>query len=540
MPGSCHPSARAAIVHLRTAPPARLATLALLLVVAALGGCATYRLDVPRRASYVLPANADTAIARALKPALDAHPGESAFSLLQYGSLAFLSRAALADLAERSLDVQYYIYETDESGVVLADRLLAAARRGVRVRLLVDDNNLAHSEDRLATLAGQPNFEIRVFNPYRNRVRWMRPLEFATGFGRVQRRMHNKIFAVDGQLAVIGGRNIGDNYFDLHRGVNFSDLEVLAAGPVAHAADTSFDEYWNSAWAVPIEAFLKRTPTAAEADVVADEIAAQAGLSGDVRESYGPVQEQMRALVLGAEFEYWGEAEVIADPPEKVDDSHRSASPLLARVYSLWRAARSEVLVESAYFVPLRAGADLIAERARAGIRVALLTNSLASTDVVPVHAGYAKRRRELLVAGVELYEFQAEARQRPGERRYFRRMSGGASLHSKVMVIDRTLTWVGSFNIDPRSALLNTELAVLVKCPALAEATAAVVEADLAPDRAWRLSLDPPHSRAGRLIWTGLRDGSVVHLTGEPGATHWQRFVAEAMRWIPGLDHFL
>lgn len=516
---------------------ARLAGLAVLL---ALSGCATYRLDVPKPTSYAVPATADTALGRALAPALAAHPGESAFALMQYGGLAFLARAALADLAERSLDVQYYIYEADESGVVLADRLLAAAQRGVRVRILVDDNNLVRSEDRLATLAGHQNLAIRVFNPYRNRIRWMRPLELLTSFGRVQRRMHNKIFAVDSQLAVVGGRNIGDTYFDLHHSVNFSDVELLAAGPIAHAAVSSFDDYWNSPWAVPIEAFLQRAPTAAEADAVAAELAHQAQAVSEFRDSYQPVLAQVRALVHGAQFRHWGEAELLADPPEKIDESRRAASPLLGRVYALWRGAEREVLVESAYLVPLKQGADLIAARARAGVRVRLLTNSLASTDVLPVHAAYAKRRRELIAAGVELYEFQADARRRTGERRYFRRRASGSSLHSKVMVIDRELTWVGSFNIDPRSALINTELAVVVRSASLAAATARMIEADLGPDRAWRLSLDPPGARTGRLYWTGERDGALVRLTGEPGASVLQRVLAGAIRWLPGIDRML
>jgi putative cardiolipin synthase len=423
---------------------------------------------------------------------------------------------------------------------VLADRLLAAAQRGVRVRLLVDDNNLVRSEDRLATLAGHKNLEIRVFNPYRNRVRWMRPFELVTSFGRVQRRMHNKIFAVDAQLAVIGGRNIGDPYFDLHRSVNFSDVELLAAGPIARAAVESFDDYWNSPWAVPIEAFLKRAPTEAEADAVADELARQARAAEEFRASYAPVLQQVRTLVFGVNFEYWGTAELLADPPEKIDESRRAPSPLLARAYALWRGAEHEVLVESAYLVPLKSGADLMAARARAGVKVEVLTNSLASTDVLPVHAGYAKRRRELIASGVDLYEFQADARRRPGEHRYFRRMASGSSLHSKIMVVDRRFTWVGSFNIDPRSALINTELAVVVDSPALAASAAKLIEADLAPDRAWRLTLEPPGKRTGRLVWTGERNGATVRLNGEPGASGLQRFLASAMRWIPGLDRLL
>jgi len=511
-----------------------------LVLLLALSGCATYRLDVPKPTSYAVPATTETALGRALAPALAAHPGQSAFALMQYAGLAFLARAALADLAERSLDVQYYIFEADASGLVLADHLLAAARRGVRVRLLVDDNNLVRTEDQLATLAGHKNVEIRVFNPYRNRIRWMRPFELLTSFGRVQRRMHNKIFAVDSQLAVIGGRNIGDNYFDLNRTVNFSDVELLAAGPIAHAAVTSFDDYWNSPWAVPIEAFLKRAPTEAEADAVAAALARQAHAVEELQDSYEPVLEQVRALVYGAEFHHWGEAELLADPPEKIDESRRAASPLLARAYALWRGAEREVLVESAYLVPLKQGADLIAERARDGVKVRLLTNSLASTDVLEVHAGYAKRRRELLAAGVDLYEFQADARRRTGERRYFRRMGSGSSLHAKVMVIDRELTWVGSFNIDPRSALINTELAVLVRSRSLAEATAQLVEADLSPERAWRLSLDPPGARTGHLSWTGERDGALVRVTHEPGASLLQRLYVGAMHWIPGLDRLL
>ena len=503
-------------------------------------GRALYRTDVPRVRSLAVSPPTDTGIGLALAPLLAAHPGQSGFALLEYGAPALLARAALADFAERSIDVQYYVYAADASGIVLTDRLVAAAGRGVRVRLLIDDNNLIKAEGRLAALTGYSNVEIRVFNPYRIRIRWLRLVESIARFGRVQRRMHNKIFAVDSSLLVVGGRNIGDHYFDRDAAMNFRDVELVCAGGVAAAATHSFDAYWNSVWAVPIEAFLRRAPTAADAAITAGALRDEAARCVARDGALPAVQAKIRALLEHASFEHWGVAELVADRPEKIDERRRADSPLLARVYRLWRDAEREVLVESAYLVPLRKGTRVIAARARAGIRVRMLTNSLASTDVPAVHSGYVKRRRRLLAAGVELYEFQVAAHRRPLERRYFKRLATAASLHSKVMVIDRRLTWIGSFNIDPRSALINTELAVIVDCPSLADATARLIESDLAPDRSWQVSLDPPGHRAGQLRWRGRQGGQPVQLTSEPGASLWLRLYVGLLHWLPGLDRLL
>ena len=237
----------------------------------------------------------------------------------------------------------------------------------------------------------------------------------------------------------------------------------------------------------------------------------------------------------------WAAADFVADPPEKLEPCHGAASPVLDRLAALWEQAQREVLIESAYFVPGKRGAEFIVQHAAQGVRTRLLTNSLAANDVPPVHAGYARYRRRLLKAGVELYEFQrkavpgAEDLQLGGSR-----SRSDASLHAKVAVFDRRVTWVGSFNLDPRSAALNTELAIIIHGERLARQAAALIERDLEPDRAWKVVLEPRGTGGLTMAWYGQRDDRLVRLHREPDASFWQRAIVNVMKWIPGVEGLL
>jgi putative cardiolipin synthase len=475
-----------------------------------------------------------------LAPFVAAHPGESGIALLQHGPAALLARAVLADLATRSIDVQYYIYEDDLTGLLLTQKLLDAADRGVRVRVLLDDNNQGDREFALKILAAHPNISVRVFNPYRARVGWLRPLELVADFKRLHRRMHNKIFAVDGVTGIFGGRNIGDNYFDVHRRANFSDFDVFVAGTLIVEATRSFEEYWVHRLAVPAED-LTRKPVSAE-DVAAARRTLRERLDRlpEFSERYARALEQLDAYVRAPEETLrWARAEFVVDPPDKLVPGSGAGSPVFDRLYELWGDANDEVLIESAYFVPTKEGAKFIVQRAREGVRTRLLTNSLAANDVLPVHAGYAKYRRRLLKAGVGVYEFQRAAAPTTEVMR-LSSTSSDASLHSKVMVFDREIAWIGSFNLDPRSAELNTELAIVIHDPAIAQTTAAMVERDLLPDRSWRLALEPRQSGGLGIVWYGERDGNELRLTGEPDATLGQRAAVNILKIVPGLEGLL
>ena len=486
------------------------------------------------------PAGSESGLGRELAPVLAEHPGKSAFGLLQHGPAALLARAVLADLATSTIDVQYYIYEDDFTGILLTQKLLQAADRGVRVRILLDDNNLRRSDQDLRLLTAHPNIEIRVVNAYRIRARWFRPVELMLRFSRLQRRMHNKIFTIDGTAGIFGGRNIGDNYFDAHSSANFADFDVFVAGELISEANGSFESYWTHRLAVPIAKLAPGAVTAQELTAARRRLRERLARVADFEERYDRARAHLVDILEDPEANLtFAAAEFVADSPDKLDPSYPGSSPVFERLQALWKESRSEVLIESAYFVPHRRGARFIQDQAEAGVRTRLLTNSLAANDVTPVHAGYAKYRRRLLKAGVELFEFRRQA----VARLYQVPLAGapsGASLHAKVAVFDRQITWVGSFNLDPRSAELNSELAIVIRSEQLAAQAAGMIERDLEPDRAWRLELAPRPRGGSQIVWRGLREDRMVRLSGEPDATVAQRMIVGLLRFFPSIDRLL
>ncbi len=479
--------------------------------------------------------DAARAVALAIGPEeFAAHPGQSACVLLDSGPLALLMRSVLADEACRTIDLQTYVYDDDEAGIVLMDRLRAAAERGVRVRLLIDDNGLRTDECLPLLLDSLPNAEVRVFNPFRLRPRWTRPLQVPLEFRRLNHRMHNKLFVIDGVATIVGGRNIGGHYFEADEATNFTDLDVLLLGPVARDAVECFERYWNCDLAVPLqEAMGKRDAHMARERI---ERYVRAARFTRLQQAYRKQHDGLGDALDRARHElHWATTRLLADDPRKACARRRRHAPqvMLDALKETWEQAREEVLGATAYFVPGRKGSGDLIRMRRRGVRVRLLTNSLASNDVPTVHAGYTRYRGALLRAGVELYEYQ-----RFGNRP--RRHHGASrcnALHAKTLVIDRRLAWIGSFNLDPRSSRLNTEMAVLLESESLARELAQRMERDFAPDRSWQVKM----RRGSReLRWVGEKDGAPVEVTREPDAGWWWRAWIKLARQFPYIERFL
>jgi putative cardiolipin synthase len=369
-------------------------------------GCASLPPVENREASYAQSGTEETRLGRAVAAVAAAHPGKSGIHPLHVPSDAFAARVLLADAAERTLDLQYYIWHGDQTGYLLFDALWRAAQRGVRVRVLLDDLNTEGLDETIAALDAHPNIEIRLYNPlvYRS----TRVLNFVGDFARVNRRMHNKSFVADNQAAVVGGRNVGNEYFGAGEGVEFRDLDVLAVGPVVREISGEFDLYWNSASAYPAPAF-----TGAAAPDAKDSLEARFAATRADPESTAYI-DAVRATPLVHEliegrlaFE-WTRADVVRDDPAKtLDPDNRKELLLITELVETTTPPRASFDLVSPYFVPGEDGTAALAKLARSGVRVRVLTNSLAATDVPSVHAGYAKRRCALLQAGVGLYELK-------------------------------------------------------------------------------------------------------------------------------------
>jgi len=504
--------------------------LALAAVLLLVHGCASLPPPVTLPASHAFDRPVETQLGREALAAAAPHAGDSGFHILDTGQEAFELRAALIEAAERSIDAQYYIWNSDVSGRYLARRLLLAADRGVRVRLLLDDINVGGRDAIIAALDRHPNIEIRIFNPSAVRKGPGKWLAFAADFKRLNRRMHNKTFVVDAALGIAGGRNVGDEYFDLHAQVNFHDRDVLAMGPIVREMSANFDAYWNCEWSYPIGRLASATVSdedyAAKAAQAREVAANAAGLAAV------PVQDAATAhALIGQKLEnlHWAPAELVFDPPAQ--DMHADADQPKLTAQALRRfvdQADSEILIESAYFILGDVQLDTLAQLRARGVRVAALTNSLASNDLVTNHAGYARRRPAMLAQGLELHELRPDAAACKvwiSATDYCDK--GAVSLHAKSAVFDRRTLYIGSFNVNLRSIYLNGETVLIIHSPELALRVANDIETGMAPDNSWQVSQDAD----GHMRWSSSEGKT---WSQEPAVGWWRRFKSGLFSLLP------
>lgn len=506
--------------------------LALLLALLGYANRLPEQAEIPR--SEAIPALPDARLAQRYAAAVQVHPGRSGFMLLSDGEDAFDARMRLIDTADHSIDLQSYIFRGDATGALIAGRLLAAADRGVRIRLLLDDIGSLPNDADIAALAAHPHIDIRLFNPLLNRSGAGRLLELLGSFQDVNRRMHNKLLVVDGIAIITGGRNIGNEYFAAAE-IDFRDLDVLGIGPVAEACARHFDGFWNSGLAIPIRLLasfpdLGQRLNRLRKQLAEHEAHAREGhyfQTGEISDFSRRFQEDRLPLV-------WSRAQVLADPadkvlgPEALEDDYLGAqlSPYVGRL-------RQELLAVSAYFVPGKGGVRQLGRLERQGIQVRILTNSLATTDVALVHSGYSKYRKPLLRAGVELFELRPDAGPRP--KRHWLGRASRASLHAKTLVFDRETVFIGSINLDPRSWHQNTELGVMLECPELASQVARLIDHMMEPAQAYRLGLSPPRPGHRRhLTWTRQEGDRTLTQDREPDTGFWLRLATRLLSWLP------
>ncbi len=497
-------------------------------------GCATLPTGFERPVSHALTDTHDSTLGRIVAEEQGDFPGQSGFYLLGRGLDAFVARAVLAGLAERSIDTQYYLYHHDLVGRLFSYILVKAADQGVRVRLLVDDMDLAGRDEAAMAMDSHPNIEVRIFNPFSRNA--SRTSQFVTRFGSVTRRMHNKSFTVDNQFTILGGRNIGNEYFDADPELAFADLDVMAKGPVAQRVSSVFDLYWNSELAYPVSALYKGKPlTEEKLTAYREELEQFAESKKDSEYLKALANSDLAAQIRDHQVTFhWGEAKVVYDQPEKLlhgfDETEYHLSPMLQ---PYWEGVAKELIIFSPYFVPGKDGTAFLCQLAQNGVQVKILTNSLASNDVGIVHAGYRKYRKKLLRSGVALYEMDKKLTR---EQRKEKKGPGGsskASLHAKSFVFDRKQVFIGSLNLDPRALLHNTEIGVVLYVPELAREMALGFDENI-EKAAFRLELKKNEDGSEQLLWHGRKDGQPVVYPHDPYTGFWRRFGIGILSWLP------
>jgi len=505
----------------------------LVLLSGALAGC----VGLPDRAGIVeSKAFRDTSDTRLGKVVAQAYSGDqnsagkSFFHVLSDGMDAFAARVALSSYADRSIDFQYYIYRKDLTGRLITYKMLEAADRGVRVRMLLDDFDINDIDEDMLALNRHPNIEVRLFNPF-NRIT-SRLSQIFTSSNPVTRRMHNKSFTVDNQVTILGGRNIADEYFNADPAFVFADVDVVGVGDVAGDVSDSFDLYWNSSLSYPISMLVGKILDEDEIKQHREnlrEFVAEHSYSGYLKALAN--SEFVNQMVRDDIPWSWGKAHVIFDTPDKIlTGIHDSEYHLIPQLQPYITGLKSELIIFSPYFIPGKKGTEFLVDLVKKGIKVRILTNSLTSTDVGIVYAAYTKYRKKLLRGGVEIYELNRHFSRE--ERKELRGEEGGsskASLHAKTFVLDRKLVFIGSLNLDARSMVQNTEIGVVIASPEIAEKMAKAFDDNICRV-SFRVELD-----GNEIVWKELGCGHDIVHSKTPYAGYWRRFSVWFMRFLPG-----
>lgn len=501
------------------------ARLLLAISIFALVACAGVPFDYPRTASHSIPASQETTLGQTGLSWRKKNEDLSWIVGMPQGIDALGARMKLMEQAQHSIDAQYFIVKRDAAGALFTSKMLRAADRGVRVRLLVDDIFSPGIDQAFSVLNSHPNIQVRLFNPLSRQG--LKYWDYLVAFERANRRMHNKSFTVDGAISIVGGRNIGEEYFELNQDVAFDDYEVLTLGAVVEQVGTGFDQFWNSELSVPMEAFeiavdpgeLEQWRTFIEAEMSLG----NAGIYGQAIDS--PLLQELRSGTLEP---IPATATMVSDSPAKLlskvgDIEHAT---LAIETLQRLRAAQEQVVIITPYFIPQNEGSAVLEELLARGVRVVIVTNSLASTNHVPVYAGYSRYRKRLLQAGAEFYEIRAEGTATPNGWGTHPERS---TLHSKMTIFDQETVFVGSLNFDPRSLLINSEMGLFIDTRLGVAALHESITREL-PRVTYRVDLD----EAGNTRWTYDYGNEFVVLNRSPQTSWWRRFSAGAMGLLP------
>jgi len=454
------------------------------------------------------------------------------FYLLSDNTDAFIARFALATVAEKTLDIQYYIMHNDASGQSLAYAILSAADRGVHVRILVDDINLSRRDTSLKMLSQHKNIEIRIFNPLTNR-NWFRNIELVINLNRAGRRMHNKAFIIDNSAAIIGGRNIGDEYFDARNSLNFVDLDLLTIGSVVNDITTSFNDYWKSHWATPIEKLSKTKVAKIHLTTIRNKLRDRWHHLRNTEYFKSLKQSNLTKKIINKEIPFvHADARLFYDRPEKLNQL--KAEELIhfgPEIMPFFNNVKEELLIASPYFVPGTAGTHWLKDKQAAGTDIKILTNSLAATDVIAVHAGYKKYRKQLLQSGIKLFELKSTAQHVRDKTKNFLKGVSSSSLHAKYMIIDRRYVFIGSANIDPRSNTLNTEIGMMIDSKELAEQARLLFNKTCDLENSFQLAVN---KTGKQLSWTTMNDNKMISFHSEPDASLLKKIAVFILGLLP------